>query len=139
MYEFNLELPQDFIFTAELQIGMEHINYGGHAGHDRLITLLQEARMRFFQSCNFQEVAPNGDTTIITDLSVSYKKEAFWNERVLVNIAPVRHKPALMDLFYQVLGADHQQEILRCITRILYYNTRERKKAVLPAQLFQKN
>ena len=76
------------------------INHGQHLGHDRLISLLHEARSRFFQSLGYEELDIDGIGIVIADLQVVYLGEAFAGEQVKVDIS-------LTAL---------QAKVLRCIT-----------------------
>ena len=44
------DLPPHFGFSTELQIYISHVNQGGHLDNAQLLSLVSEARVRFFKS-----------------------------------------------------------------------------------------
>jgi len=49
-----IALPNEFSFSTELDVRIQHINRGNHLGNDSLITFLNEARVRFLPEKNQQ-------------------------------------------------------------------------------------
>jgi len=47
MSRVRFKLPDRFLFTTEIPLRVSDINYGGHLGNDAVLSLAQEARMRF--------------------------------------------------------------------------------------------
>ena len=48
-----VELPKKFIFSTDIAVRISDINYGGHLGHDSIISLIHEARVRFLKDPRF--------------------------------------------------------------------------------------
>ena len=46
MPRIQFDLPEQFIFSTELQIYISHVNQGGHLDNAQLVTLISEARGR---------------------------------------------------------------------------------------------
>ena len=44
-------------FVTEIQIYISHVNQGGHLDNAQLLTLVSEARVRFFKSMGYVESA----------------------------------------------------------------------------------
>ena len=55
MSRIHFELPEHFTFCTELQVYIGHVNQGGHLDHAQLLTLVSEARVRFFQALGYLE------------------------------------------------------------------------------------
>ena len=55
MARVTLELPERFGFSTEVQVYLSLVNYGGHLDNALLLTLVSEARVRFFQSLGYHE------------------------------------------------------------------------------------
>ena len=64
-------------FHYELVLQPRDINYGGHLGHDTLVTLVHSARADLLRSLGFSEKdLGDGQTAIImSDLAVNYRGE----------------------------------------------------------------
>ena len=48
MPRIQYSLPEQFVFSTDMQIYTSHINWGGHLDNAQLLTLVSEARVRFF-------------------------------------------------------------------------------------------
>ena len=46
-----------YAFVTEIQIYISHVNQGGHLDNAQLLTLVSEARVRFFKSMGYVESA----------------------------------------------------------------------------------
>ncbi len=44
------------LFSATLEVRISDINYGNHLGHDSLVSLLHEARVRFLRHLGYTEL-----------------------------------------------------------------------------------
>ena len=49
MARIQIELPERFIFSTEISIYINHINYGHHLDNAALLMLVSEGRVRFFK------------------------------------------------------------------------------------------
>ena len=77
MSKLNLHFHEPVCFTCVLPIRITDLNYGNHLGNDRIVGLMHEARMQFFQSFGYTEMNLAGIGLILRDLSVVLKKEMF--------------------------------------------------------------
>ena len=46
MGRLKLDFPEPVIFATELEVRADSINYGGHVGNDRFLSLAQEGKLR---------------------------------------------------------------------------------------------
>ena len=66
------------LFTTSIPVLVSHLNYGNHLGYDSILTLLQEARMRWLKESNMGEMTLDGNIGyLVTDVALKYKSEAF--------------------------------------------------------------
>ena len=63
--------------TTRLTVRIGDINYGGHLGHDRLITLLHQARLDWLHALGAEETNCFGAGLIMRRLTCDYRAEAF--------------------------------------------------------------
>lgn len=89
--------------TTTLNVRVGDINYGGHLGHDRLITLLHQARCDFLDACNASERDCFGVALIMRRITVDYLAEAFLGDRleIVMSVSEIRATGFL--LAYQVV------------------------------------
>ncbi len=135
MDRIRLELPkaQQFIFRTEITPRISDINYGNHLGHDRIISLTHEARVRFLQNYNFSEIDVDGVGIIMADLAITYKAEVSWGESLNFNIAIYAPKNSGCNFFYHIKNAKTGAEVARAKTGIVFFDYKKRKIARMPA------
>src|SRR5436189_5216422 len=89
MPRIHFDLTEKFIFETELSVRVSDLNYGGHVGNDRILLLMQEARVIFYRSLGFKnEISFEGSIgQIIADAVVIYKAESFLGDVLTIKIA----------------------------------------------------
>ena len=73
MARVQLELPEQFLYTHTINVRMTDLNTGKHVGNDQMISLLSEARYRFFCDVGFDQFERQGQSIVVTDLVATYK------------------------------------------------------------------
>ena len=53
MPRIKLELPEKLVFSTEIPVRITDINYGGHLGNDSILSIVQEARVRFLNEYKY--------------------------------------------------------------------------------------
>ena len=54
MARIQVDLPEKFLFTTEITVRASDLNYGNHVGHDTILTLMQEARVKFYNTLGYK-------------------------------------------------------------------------------------
>lgn len=136
----QLDLPQTFIFQTVLTVRISDINYGGHVGNDHMLTLMQEARIQFYNQLGFKsEVSFEGAVgQIISDALIIYKSESFQGDQLLIQIAVTDFNKYGFDLVYLVTQQQSGKEVARGKTGIVCFDYDKRKVASVPATLLKK-
>ncbi|MCK5737427.1 MAG: thioesterase family protein [Spirochaetaceae bacterium] len=78
-------------FSTTLTIRVSDLNYGGHLGYDKVLTLAHQARLEMFRIWELSELnLGDGNTGLVAgDAAVNYLGEGFLNDLLLVEIQPV--------------------------------------------------
>lgn len=53
MARIHIRLPSQFVFSTDITLYQSHLNYGGHLDNALLLTVVAEARVRFFKSLGY--------------------------------------------------------------------------------------
>ena len=128
----KLDLPASFDFATELEVRVGDVNYGGHLGHDALLSLVHEARLRFLAGHGFSEEDAGGPGLILADLVVVYRAEAFRGDRLLVEIAACNPGRTGFDLFYRLSKIPAGEEVARVKTSMVFFDYGARRVAAMP-------
>lgn len=132
MPRVQLDLPTKFVFSTNMPLRVSDINYGGHLGHDSVLTLTHEARVRFLAKHGLTEMNVYGTGLIISDAVIVYKSEAFWGEVVKIQIAISEFNKYGFDLIYRIAEKKTKREIARVKTGMVFFDYKKRKVARVP-------
>ena len=132
MARMQIEFPETALFTHEIAVRIDDINYGGHLGHDRLVSLLHDARVSFFHSFGADELDTDGFPLMIVELAVSYRGEGFIGHRLKIEIAAGEVASRRADLVYRVTEGDDERLIAFARTRLVFYDRDKGRAATLP-------
>ena len=139
MARIQIDLPEKFLFITELTIRASDLNYGNHVGHDRVLTLMQEARVEFYRTLGFKnELNFEGDVgQVIADVAVEYKSESFLADRWIIKLGVSDFSKYGFDMFYLVENKVTGKEVARGKTGIVCFDYGTRKVARIPAVLLK--
>jgi|SRR5205809_788536 acyl-CoA thioester hydrolase len=134
MGRIHIELPSNFLYDTILDVRASDLNYGNHLGHDSVLTIMQEARIRFYRTLGFaSELSFEGDVgQVISDVAVIYRSEAFLGDVLLCKIAAADFNKYGFDLIYVLINNETQKEVARGKTGIVCFDYSSRKIAQIP-------
>jgi acyl-CoA thioester hydrolase len=102
MARVKIDLPESFLFHTSIPIRITDLNYGGHVGNDRILSLIHEARVDFLQSLGFTELDMGGVSLIMSDVAIEYKNELFYGDKLLVSVSAGDFTSSGFDLLYKL-------------------------------------
>jgi acyl-CoA thioester hydrolase len=134
MARVHIDLPENFLFTTELTVRASDLNYGNHVGHDRVLTLMQEARVQLYRSLGFKNElnfeGPVGQ--VIADVAVLYKSESFLADQLIIKIGVSDFSKYGFDMFYLIENKVTGKEVARGKTGIVCFDYDKKKVASIP-------
>ncbi|MCK6373300.1 MAG: thioesterase family protein [Zoogloea sp.] len=122
MARIKIELPARFAFSTEVPIHIGLINYGHHLDNAALLSLVSEARVRFFKSLGYTELDVDGVGIVVADAAVQYKSEAFHGEVLVFEMTPDDFNKYGCDLVWRATDK-----------AIIFFDYQQRKAAPVPA------
>ncbi|HOX81605.1 MAG TPA: thioesterase family protein [Chryseolinea sp.] len=134
MARLSIDLPDEFIFEAEITVRASDLNYGGHVGNDSVLTLFQEARILFYRQIGFKsELNLDGAVgQLMSDAAVVYKSESFLGDELIIQIAVADFNKYGFDLLYKMSNKQTGKEVARGKTGIVCFDYEKRKVAPVP-------
>ncbi|WP_313311242.1 thioesterase family protein [Pulveribacter sp.] len=135
MARIVFELPAHFGFATELQVYISHVNQGGHLDNAQLLSLVSEARVRFFQSLGYPEADVAGLSTVVGDIVAQYKSEAFHGETLRVEMVPQDFNRYGFDLVFRMTETTQGREIARGKIGIVFIDRAARRPAPIPESI----
>ena len=132
MPRVRIDLPETFTFETEIPIRISDLNYGGHLGNDAVLSIANEARIRFLNALGHSEKDVGGCGIIMADAAVVYRSEAFHGQTVRVQMASAQECRSSCDLYYRLTDVDDGREIANVKTGIMFFDYERRKPTRIP-------
>lgn len=126
------ELPGHFAFSTEVQIYISHVNQGGHLDNAQLLSLVSEARLRFFQDIGFPEADLPDVSIVVGDIVAQYKSEGFHGEVMRIRMTPADFNRYGFDLVFSVTEKSTGREVARGKTGIAFVSRTTRGVVPIP-------
>lgn len=143
MAKVDIEFPKIKHFSIAKTVRLADINYRQHLGHDKLVTLIQEARACFLESLGVSEMNPSIGY-LIADLQIVYLGEAFYGDSLLVDISVQDIGSRSCQLIYQVQressnhnpSTEHAKNIIaKAKTGIVFFNYQKQEAMPVPDKI----
>ena len=132
MTRIRIEFPEPVLFTQDIPVRITDLNYGNHLGHDVLVSLLHEARARFFRAQGHEEGNIEGAGILLVDLAVGYQSQVFYGQVLAVEIAAGDIGRSGCDLVYRVRDRDTGTAVALAKTGIVFYDYARHKVVPIP-------
>ncbi|MCZ6528592.1 MAG: thioesterase family protein [Candidatus Dadabacteria bacterium] len=134
MARIKITPPKKFDFSTEISLRISDINYGGHLGHDSILSLAHEARVRFFKSHGFTELNVFGPAMILSDVAIYYKSEGFYGDSIVIDIAVCDYLKYGCDLVYRLTEKKTGRVVALLKTGIVFIYYEKREVAPVPKE-----
>ena len=135
MARILFDLPERFGFTTELQVYISHVNYGGHLDNAQLLSLVSEARVRFFQALGYREGHIEGTAVVVGDLMAQYKSEGYHGETLRIEMAATDFNRYGFDLQFRMRELLTGREVALGKTGIVFIDRQSRRVTPIPASM----
>lgn len=122
------------LFETELLIQVSDINYGGHLGNDRFLTLAQEVRVRWLRSLGWTEknIANSGAGFIVTEAQIQFLAEAFLGQTLIGSLFLHESSQCSCVLHCVLADKESQQKVGVIATKVAFFDYNTRKIASCP-------
>jgi len=118
------------LITTRLTVRIGDINYGNHLGHDRLITLLHQARLDWLHALGAEENNCFGAGLIMRRLVCDYRAEAFLGDALDITMHADELRRTAFTLHYRVCRGETL--IAEASTEMVAFDYQARKIIALP-------
>ncbi|MDD7804556.1 MAG: acyl-CoA thioesterase [Endozoicomonas sp. (ex Botrylloides leachii)] len=139
MAKIQLKFPDFPHFSMSQKVGIQDVNYRKHLAHDKLVSLLHNARAAFLASIGISEVEQGSEGYILADLQIVYINEAFYEDRLIFDIAVSEISGRSCQMHYQVRKCSEKSGvstmIARAKTSVVFFNYETKKAIAAPTNL----
>ncbi len=119
-------------FAHAITVRTTDLNYGGHLGNDRLLTLVHEARVAFLAAHGWSERDCAGVALIMADAAIVYQGEAFAGDLLRIEMAAGEPARTGFRLFARVTRPADGAEIALVETGMVCFDYAARRPLPLP-------
>ena len=141
MARIKIDLPAKFSFSTNIPIRITDINFGGHVGNDTILSIVHEARAKFFQHLGYDELNFWGVGTIMSDVAIEYKDQIYYGDEILASVAVGDISKVAFDLFYKLEKRSidgKQTTVALAKTWMVCYNYDLKKVVAIPEKAIEK-
>jgi acyl-CoA thioester hydrolase len=132
MARIQIRLPSHFAFSTDITLYQSHLNYGGHLDNALLLTLVSEARVRFFKSLGYTELDVEGVGILVSDAALQYRSEAFHGEVMVLRMGATDLGRKGFDMVWSMNERTTQREVARGKTGIVFFDYKTRMVVSMP-------
>lgn len=134
------DFPASFQFSTQLPVRITDINYGGHVGNDRVLSLIHEARMQYLAKLQLSELRFGNTGLILKQISVDFLKEMFWGNMLQVSVTAGEFSRVAFALFYKVdiIHGSEATTAARAKTMMICYDYEKKKLSALDEEIKQR-
>jgi acyl-CoA thioesterase FadM len=125
-------------FSWPYRVPIGDINYGGHMGNDRSLSLFHEARLSYLKSLGFSELnIGNNAGIIMRNAQVDFMAEIFHGDELEIDVTPGEIKGARFTLNYEVKRLGDGKTVLRGSTVLVAFDYQIKKPVPIPEEFLK--
>lgn len=132
MPRIEINLPKKFIYSTEIPLRISDINYGGHLGNDSVLSIFQEARIRFLKQFGYSEIDIEGSSIIMTDSAIQYKSQGYYGDILVVELTVDDFQKVSCDFYYRAINKTKGNIIAIGKTGIAFFDYSRNKLTSIP-------
>lgn len=140
MMRTKTAIPDNFSFITYIPIRITDLNYGGHVGNDMFLSIIHEARVQFLNHHGYKEFDLHGVGLIMSDVSIEFKNEIFYGDKIKISVATGEFSKVRFDIFYKLEKEVSEKNIPVAIakTGMVCYDYKLKKIVSVPGAVIEK-
>ena len=132
MSRSKIDIPEQFTFSTDIPVRITDINYGGHLGNDKVLTLVHEARIQFLKHHGFSELDFAGTGLIMKDAIIEFKNEVFYGDTIKAWVAVQNLTKIGFDVVYRLDKNKGEAVVALAKTGMICYDYSRKRIAAVP-------
>ena len=132
MPRIRLKPVPDYPFRIEQSVRVTDLNYGGHLGNDRLLSMIHEARVAFLAEHGLSELDCGGVSLTMGDAALIYQGAAFAGDILRFEVAAGEASRSGFRIFYRISRPSDNSPIALAETGMVCFDYQARKICPMP-------
>ena len=131
------DFPARLLFSIEVPVRITDINYGGHVGNDRILSIIHEARMQYLHALELNELQFGETALILKTASIDFIKELFYGDKLRVWVGAGEFTRVAFALFYRLESTQEAAPVTIALakTTMVCYDYKKRKVTALDEEI----
>lgn len=133
-----IEFPKRVHFSTSIAVRIGDVNFANHLSHDRLISMLHEARSQWLLEMGQPEYQQDGVGIVLADLAIQYLQEIFYGDCLQVDIAVANVGRKGLQLVYRAsrLRLQDSEQVFDVValaqTGVVFFDYQNRQAVAVP-------
>ncbi|WP_291073245.1 acyl-CoA thioesterase [Empedobacter sp. UBA5987] len=133
MARIKLDFSDKFLFSTIIPVRITDLNYGNHLANDKVLSIIHESRIQFFQHYGYSELDFGGVSVIMGDVAIEYKNQAFYGDELLIEIGVQDFSRVSFDVIYKISTID--KLIAKAKTGMVTFDYQQNKVVEVPQKI----
>lgn len=140
MERIKVSLPDQFSFSTTLTVRITDINYGGHVGNDKILSIVHEARQQYLIHFGYSEMNFAGTSLIMADTAIEYKRELHHLDEIRISVSAAGFDKIGFDLFYLIEVKENEKWLVagKIKTGMICFDYVSKKKIAVPKEAIER-
>ena len=121
--------------SSEYVVGVGDINYGGHMGNDKALTVFSDARISFLKHFGLTELnIGDGLGIVVVEANVKYKKEVFMHNVLKTDVWVSEVEGLKWIISYETKRQEDNAVVFTGTTQMLCFDYDKKKVSRIPEE-----
>ena len=134
MPRIELDLPDCFSFRAEIDVRPSDLDYSGRLSNHALLSLMNEARVKFLRSMGYRDGDVNGAAMVLADGVMVHEAPCFAGDSLGFEITAGAFSRTCCDLFYRITNTRTNSVVARAKTAIEFIDPDSDRVVEVPGE-----
>jgi len=136
MSRIEIAFPDRSVFQTDIPVRITDLNYAGHVGHDRVLSMTHEARARLLALHGWTELDIEGVGIAVADVAAVYRAESRYGMVISVQVAVAELRTRACDMYYRLIDQKTGSPIADVKTGLVFFDYRTKRVSRMP-ELFR--
>ena len=121
--------------TTHYKVCITDINYGGHMGSEKALSIFNKARIGFLEHFGYSELSIGSDISLIMkEVNIKFKKEVLLHNELEVAVWISKVKGIRWTLSYEAIRKADNIEVFSGTTLMIAFNYKTKKVSPIPEE-----
>ena len=123
------------LFSTKISVQVNHLNYGNHLGYDAVLSILQEARLRWLktldQTCSEINIQ-NNIGWVVKQVNINYNSDAKYADDLLVRLYIDEYAKIKLCLRHEVINKTTNKNLCDGNILLVFFDFIRNKPVQMP-------